>query len=75
MKYTIYEDPDTHRFALVALPPRFVEGDRLPIADVDRWFASHAEAIAALPDLLNREERDPGTTPDATPRTGDDRPH
>jgi len=58
MKYTIYEDPLTHRFALVALPTRFVDGDKLPITDVDRWFGSYAEAIAALPDLLNREEPD-----------------
>jgi hypothetical protein len=59
MKYTIYEDPLTHAFALLALPARFVEGDSLPIIDVDRWFASREEAIAALPDLLNRDERDP----------------
>ena len=59
MKYTIYEDPLTHRFALLALPTRFVDGDSLPITDVDRWFGSCAEALAALPDLLNRDERDP----------------
>lgn len=61
MKYTIYEDPRTHAFALVALPSRFVDGDKLPIIDVDRWFGSRDEAIAALPDLLNRAEPD---TPD-----------
>jgi hypothetical protein len=59
MKYTIYENPLTHTFALLALPARFVDGDPLPITDVDRWFASREEAIAALPDLLNRDERDP----------------
>ena len=57
MKYALYEDPLTHKFALLALPYRFIEGDRLPIADVDRWFGSREEAIAALPDLLNREEQ------------------
>jgi hypothetical protein len=58
MKYTIYEDPLTRKFALLALPARFVDGDTLPIIDVDRWFGSHEEAIAALPDLLNRDEPD-----------------
>ena len=67
MRYTIYEDPRTHAFALVALPSRFVDGDKLPISDVDRWFGSRDEAIAALPELLNREEPDPpheGDSPD-----------
>lgn len=59
MKFALYEDPTTHKFALVALPTRFVEGDRLPIADVDRWFASREEVLAALPGLLNREEHEP----------------
>ena len=59
MRYTIYEDPRTHAFALVALPSRFVDGDKLPISDVDRWFGSRDEAIAALPELLYREEPDP----------------
>lgn len=58
MKYTIYEDPRTHAFALLPLPHRFVDGDPLPDIDVDRWFGSRAEAIAALPELLNREEPD-----------------
>jgi hypothetical protein len=58
MKYTIYEDPRTHAFALLALPNRFVDGDALPVSDVHRWFGSREEAIAALPDLLNREEPD-----------------
>ena len=58
MKYTIYEDPRTHAFALLALSNRFVEGDALPVSDVDQWFGSRDEAIAALPDLLNREEPD-----------------
>ena len=56
MKYALYEDPLTHRFALLALPYHFIEGDKLPSTDVDRWFGSREEAIAALPDLLNREE-------------------
>jgi hypothetical protein len=31
-----------------------------PTLNADRWYESHAEAIAALPELLNREEGDPG---------------
>jgi hypothetical protein len=56
MKYALYEDPLTHQFALLALPYHFIEGDKLPITDVDQWFGSREEAIAALPGLLNREE-------------------
>jgi hypothetical protein len=58
MRYTLYEDPRTHAFALVALPSRFTDGDALPVCDVNRWFGNRDEAIAALPDLLNREEPD-----------------
>lgn len=60
MKYTIYEDSLTHQFALLPLPNGFVDGDKLPIVATDRWFGSRAEAIAALPELLNREECEPG---------------
>lgn len=56
MKYAMYEDPVTHKFALVRLPDRFTEGDKLPILPTDRWFNSHDEAVAALPELLNRDE-------------------
>jgi hypothetical protein len=56
MKYTIYEDPHTHKFTLLQLPNHFLDGDDLPIPPTDRWFASHEEAVAALPELLNREE-------------------
>lgn len=59
MKYTIYEDALTHKFALLPLPSGFVEGDKLPIVATDRWFGSRVEAIAALPDLLNQEECEP----------------
>ena len=68
MKYTIYEDPLTRRFAFLALPNRFVDGDKLPIAAPDRWFDSRAEAIAALPELLNREECEPGVGLDEAPQ-------
>ncbi|HWW88188.1 MAG TPA: hypothetical protein VNZ26_31540 [Vicinamibacterales bacterium] len=68
MKYTIYEDPLTHRLALIALPTRFVDGDTLPITDVDRWFGSRDEALAALSDLLNLDDRDAVLGPDDTKR-------
>lgn len=58
MKYAIYEHPRTHAFGLLPLPNRFVDGDALPIRDVHRWFKTHDEAIAALTDLLNREDWD-----------------
>jgi hypothetical protein len=56
MKYTIYEDPITHKFALLRLPDRFVDGDKLSILSTERWFDSREEAVAALPGLLNLEE-------------------
>lgn len=56
MKYTIYQDPLTHRFAFLPLPARFVDGDKLPLVAANRWFDSREEAVRALPDLLNREE-------------------
>jgi hypothetical protein len=59
MKYTIYEDPLTHKFAFLPLPNRFVDGDELPLIAIDRWFGSREEAIAALPELLNRDESEP----------------
>ncbi len=64
MKYTIYEDPLTHRFAFLPLPNRFADGDKLPSVDTDRWFGSREEAIAALPELLNREESEPSAGSD-----------
>jgi hypothetical protein len=62
MKYTIYEDPITHQFAHLPLPSRFLDGDRLPAVVTDRWFESRDAAIAALSELLDRDE---GATADA----------
>jgi hypothetical protein len=56
MKYMIYEDARTHKFAFLQLPNRFLEGDALPVAAIDRWFDSYEEAIAALPELFNHDE-------------------
>ena len=55
MKYAIYEDPVTHKFALLRLPDKFMDGDRLSILPTDRWFDSRDGAVAALPELLNLE--------------------
>jgi hypothetical protein len=56
MKHTIYEDPRTHKFVLVRLPPKFMDGDKLPIPPTARWFATREDAVAALPGLLNEDE-------------------
>jgi hypothetical protein len=73
MKYTIYEDPLTHKFAFLPLPTRFVDGDELPNVDTDQWFDSHAEAIAALPELLSREECEPEVAPDESVQNAEGR--
>jgi hypothetical protein len=72
MKYTIYEHPLTHLFAFVALPRGYVEDDELPPVDIDRWFSSREDAIAALPALLDLDELglDPSGE-DATPNDAD----
>lgn len=43
MRHTIDEDPVTHKFALIALPSRFIDGDKLPIPQSIRWFNTRAE--------------------------------
>ena len=56
MRHTLYEDPVTHKFALLRLPDRFVEGDKLIVSSTERWFETRDEAVAALSELLNLEE-------------------
>ena len=56
MKHALYEDPFTHKFALVRLPAKFAAGDALPIQQADRWFSTREEAVAALRELLNQED-------------------
>ena len=53
----IYEDARTHKFAFLQLPSRYLEGDDLPVAAIDRWFDTHEDAIAALPELFSRDEK------------------
>jgi hypothetical protein len=66
MKYMIYEDAITHRFTFLPLPNRYVEGDELPAVIIDRWFDSHAAALAALPELFARDEHEPDDRVDDT---------
>jgi len=56
MKYAVYEHPVTHKFALVPLPARFVEGDAVPLTNNERWFVTRDAAIATVRDLLDRTE-------------------
>ena len=56
MKHAIYEDPKTHKFALIRLPQMYVEGDTPAIPLTVRWLDTREEAVAALPGLLNEEE-------------------
>jgi hypothetical protein len=56
MRHTLYQDPVTHRFAVLRLPANFVEGDRLPIPSNARWFATRDEALATLGELLEQDE-------------------
>jgi hypothetical protein len=55
VKYAIYEHAASRKFALIRLPDKFIEGDEVPILPADRWFESHEEAVAALPELLDQE--------------------
>jgi len=56
MKHTLYEDPITHKFAVIRLPARFVDGDRVPVPRSARWFGTREEALATLSDLFNQDE-------------------
>ena len=56
MKHALYEDPTSHKFALIRLPAKFADGDSIPLRPTDRWFSTREEAIAALPELLNLPE-------------------
>jgi hypothetical protein len=56
MKHTIYEHPITHKFAIVRLPVKFADGDKLPILPTTQWFSTRDEALAVLPELLNLED-------------------
>jgi hypothetical protein len=65
MKYAIYEDPITHRFAHLPLPSRFADGDELPAVVIDRWFESHDAALAGLVELFDRDDTQSPSIADA----------
>ena len=67
MKYLIYEDAVTHKFAFLPLPNRFADGDALPAVTADRWFESHEAALAALPELFTRDDIEPAARVDDAP--------
>jgi hypothetical protein len=56
MKHILYEDPNTHKFAVIRLPSTFIEGDNVPVPATVRWFPTRAEALATLSDLFNEDE-------------------
>jgi len=80
MKYTIFEDPVTHRFGYLPLSSRFADGDRLPPIVIERWFESHQAAVAGLSELLSADEVEPPPAEEAAVQTSAappsiDRPH
>jgi hypothetical protein len=65
MRYTIYESPQTRKFALVPVPLRYAEGDKVLTVAADRWFGSREEAAASVRQLFDRDEIEP-SVPDAS---------
>ena len=59
MKHTIFKNPITHKFAVIRLPSKFVEGDTIHVPPTARWFRTRKEALATLPDLFDQEENVP----------------
>ena len=56
MKHTLFEHPVTHQFAMIRLPPRFTEGDRVVLPPRVQWFDTREEALATLPNLFDQED-------------------
>jgi hypothetical protein len=56
MKHAIYENPLTGKFALIRVPPKFAEGDKLPIPSTVQWLNTRDEVVAALSHLLDLNE-------------------
>jgi hypothetical protein len=48
MRHGLYEDPITHKFAVIRLPSMFCEGDEVAIPRRPRWFETREEAVATL---------------------------
>ena len=56
MKYALYEDPITHKFAVIVPPGQFALGDPMPRPQPDRWFETRDQAVETLRDLPDRDE-------------------
>jgi hypothetical protein len=56
MKHGLFEHPVTHQFAMIRLPPRFIDGDRVVPPPGARWFGTREEALATLSNLLDDDE-------------------
>lgn len=56
MKHILHEHPVTHQFAVIRLPPRFIEGDRVIPPPGVQWFGTREEALATLASLFDQEE-------------------
>ena len=59
VRYTIYEHPSPHQFAILKLPPRFLDGDRIPVPSTVRWFHTVEDARATLSELFDEDEAAP----------------
>lgn len=55
MRHTLNEDPITHKFAVIRLPWRYREGDKVPIPRTARWFGTREEALATISDLFDQD--------------------
>jgi hypothetical protein len=56
VKHTIYQDPITHRFAVIRLPSTFIDGDRVTVPTTVQWFGTREEALATLSSLFDQDE-------------------
>lgn len=56
VRHTLYEDPVTRKFAVIRLPSRYVEGDKLPIPPTASWFGTRDEALEMLSQLFDEDE-------------------
>jgi len=56
MKHAVYEDPITHQFAVIRLPAKFIEGDKVPVPPAARWFGTREEALSTLSDLFDQDD-------------------
>jgi hypothetical protein len=58
MKHVLFEHPVTHQFAMIKLPPSYLEGDRVVPPPGVRWFDTREQALATLSNLLDDDDED-----------------